>query len=175
QTAQSGIGQFDVRATPLQMAMVSAAIANEGTLMQPKFVDSVLDPGGGAVATFESTPLTPDGQDGAQAVSSDTAATLTEMMESVVASGTGTAAQIDGTTVAGKTGTSQTAEGQPPHVWFTGFAPVEEPRVAVAVLIENGGDVGDEATGGAMAAPVARTVMQAALDVTDAESPDEDG
>ena len=175
QTAQSAIGQFDVRATPLQMAMVSAAIANGGTLMEPRVVDSVIDPGGGEVATFAPTPLTPDGQAGSEAVSEDTAATMTEMMEAVVASGTGTAAQIDGVQVAGKTGTAQTAEGRPPHVWFTGFAPSDDPRVAVAVVIETGGEVGDEATGGRVAAPVARAVMEAALTTDDLDAPDEDG
>jgi len=79
-----------------------------------------------------------------------------------VESGTGTAAQIPGVTVAGKTGTAQNPGGDP-HAWFTAFAPAEQPTVAVAVVVLNGGDLGSEATGGAVAAPIARTVMEEAL------------
>jgi peptidoglycan glycosyltransferase len=85
------------------------------------------------------------------------------MMVSVVTDGTGTNAQIDGVTVAGKTGTAQDGPVRPPHVWFLAFAPAEDPQVAVAVLVENGGELGNEATGGAVAAPIARAVMEAVL------------
>jgi peptidoglycan glycosyltransferase len=85
------------------------------------------------------------------------------MMVTVVESGTGTSAQIDGVTVAGKTGTAQ-ADGDPrPHAWFIGFAPAEAPEIAVAVIVERGGNSGSEATGGRIAAPIARDVMRTAL------------
>ena len=79
------------------------------------------------------------------------------------AAGTGTSAQIDGISVAGKTGTAETGLGTPPHTWFVAFAPAESPTVAVAVLVENGGDIGNEATGGKVAAPIAKAVIEAAL------------
>ena len=156
QVAQSGIGQFDVRATPMQMAMVAAAIGNHGVLMRPYLVDSVRAPDLRVIEDTEpevmSTPLT-----------SSEAASLAVMMQSVVDSGTGTAAQISGVSVAGKTGTSQTGQDTAPHTWFVAFAPAENPVVAVAVIVENGGDLGDEATGGRVAAPIARAVIEAAL------------
>jgi penicillin-binding protein A len=85
------------------------------------------------------------------------------MMVAVVNNGTGGRAAIAGVQVAGKTGTAQHAEGRAPHAWFVGFAPAEAPRVAVAVVVEEGGDVGSEATGGRLAAPIAAQVLQAAL------------
>src|SRR5690606_26377536 len=97
------------------------------------------------------------------AVSASTASALTQMMVGVVESGTGKAARIDGVQVAGKTGTAQTVPGEPPHAWFTAFAPADAPRVAVAVIVENGGSMGNEATGGAVAAPIARAVIEAVL------------
>jgi len=83
----------------------------------------------------------------------------------VVESGTGKAAQIRGVTVAGKTGTAETGNGTPPHAWFVGFAPADNPVVAVAVIVENGGSMGSEATGGRIAAPIAKSVMQKALEL----------
>ena len=97
------------------------------------------------------------------AVSPTTAATLRDMMVGVVDSGTGTAAKISGVQVAGKTGTAQTTDASAPHAWFTAFAPADAPRVAVAVLVEHGGNLGNEATGGRVAAPIAKAVMQAVL------------
>ncbi len=85
------------------------------------------------------------------------------LMRSVVERGTGTAAQIPGVAVAGKTGTAQTRKGQAPHAWFIGFAPADAPQYAIAVLIEHGGDLGNEATGGRVAAPVARAVLSRLL------------
>jgi len=79
----------------------------------------------------------------------------------VVDSGTGTAAQIPGVKVAGKTGTAQTVAGQAPHAWFIAFAPADAPKIAVAVLVENGGDLGSEATGGRVSAPIAQKVLVA--------------
>ncbi|MDM7830178.1 peptidoglycan D,D-transpeptidase FtsI family protein [Cellulomonas edaphi] len=156
QTAQSAIGQFDVAATPLQMAMVSAAIANGGRLMTPYVVDRVRAADLSVVSETKPSLLS-------TAVSPGTASALKEMMLGVVESGTGTAAKISGVQVAGKTGTAQNAEGQAPHAWFTAFAPADKPQVAVAVIVEHGGSAGNEATGGRVAAPIARAVIEAVL------------
>jgi len=155
QTALSAIGQFEVRVTPLQMAMVAGAVANRGREMKPYLVRQTLAP--------DLTPLgTTTPQELGRPIDGNVASELTQMMQSVVQRGTGTAAQIPGVAVAGKTGTAQHAQGQPPHAWFIGFAPADQPRVAVAVVVEDGG--GElAATGGAVAAPIAQAVMQAAL------------
>src|SRR5206468_3205582 len=97
-----------------------------------------------------------------QPVSAGNATTMTSMMESVVQSGTGTAAQIPGVPVAGKTGTAQSNSGLP-HCWFVAFAPAQNPKIAVAVMLLDGGGAGPNATGGTVAAPVAKTIMEAAL------------
>jgi peptidoglycan glycosyltransferase len=158
QTALSAIGQESVRATPIQMAMVSAAIANGGALMTPYLVQTVRTADLDVVSEAEPQQLS-------EAVSATTAQQLTDMMVGVVQSGSGTAAKIPGVQVAGKTGTAQTGrDGEAPHAWFTGFAPADDPQVAVAVIVEHGGDVGSEATGGRVAAPIARAVMQAVMD-----------
>jgi penicillin-binding protein A len=162
QTAQAAIGQFDVRATPLQMALVAAAVGNNGVLMEPHLVRGVLDDRGQEVARFGAEPFAPTGRPNAQALSQQAAAHLRDMMVEAVASGTGTNARIDGVDVAGKTGTAEGGEG-PPTVWFAGFAPAASPTVAVAVVLEEGGGAGDGATGGSVAAPVARVVLEAAL------------
>ena len=162
-TAQSAIGQRDVAATPLQMAMVASAIAFDGTLMKPQIVDHVEDRAGRIIKQYTERPLVFSGAPNAQTMSRGTAEALTEMMVGVVESGSGRSAAIDGVTVAGKTGTAQTGEGEPPTVWFVAFAPAEQPEVAVAVVVDEGGRVGDEATGGAVAGPIARAVIQAAL------------
>jgi peptidoglycan glycosyltransferase len=156
QVAQSSIGQYDVRATPLEMAMVAAAIANGGELMEPYLVQQVLAPDLSPLSLAQPHVLR-------QSVSSSVAQQLTAMMELVVKRGTGTRAQISGVRVAGKTGTAQHATGQPPHAWFVGFAPANDPQVAVAVLVEDGGNLGSDATGGRVAAPIARAVMEAIL------------
>ena len=153
QEAQSAIGQFDVRATPLQMAQVAATIANNGRTMRPYVVSEVWAPDLSVLERVE-----PEEQ--GRAFGPATANALTAMMVDVVRSGTGTRAQIPGVTVAGKTGTAQNAG--PSHAWFIGFAPSTEPRVAVAVIVENGGG-DDQATGGRVAAPIAQAVMAAAL------------
>ncbi len=153
-TAQSAIGQRDVRSTPLQMALVAAAIANDGVLMRPHLVATVRDPEGARVRGPDNGRWTDPPGDG-RAVSARTAAQLREMMIAAVQSGTGVRARIDGVEVGGKTGTAQT--GGDPVAWFVGFA---DDRVAVAVMLP---DVGEGATGGQLAAPVARQVMEAAL------------
>jgi peptidoglycan glycosyltransferase len=91
------------------------------------------------------------------------ASDLRDMMLQVVEAGTGVAAQIPGLQVAGKTGTAQHAQGKPPHAWFIGFTSSGDKSIAVAVVVENGGDAGSEATGGHVAAPIAKAVMQAYL------------
>lgn len=156
QTALSAIGQYEVAATPLQMAMVAATIANGGEEMTPYSVARIRD------ADLDLVSETSPSSSG-RPISAGTAAALTEMMVGVVQSGTGQAAQIPGVQVAGKTGTAQTTEEAAPHAWFVGFAPADDPQIAVAVIVENGGSLGNEATGGAVAAPVARAIMQAVL------------
>jgi peptidoglycan glycosyltransferase len=156
QEAQSAIGQFDVRVTPLQMAMVAAGVANGGDVMRPYLVKEVQAPDLSRL-DLASPELY------SHAVSSRVAQQLTTMMEGVVTNGTGRAAQIPGIRVAGKTGTAQHATGQPPHAWFIGFAPANDPQVAVAVLVEDGGSLGSDATGGKLAAPIAQAVMRAVL------------
>ncbi|OLT54452.1 penicillin-binding protein 2 [Cellulosimicrobium sp. CUA-896] len=155
--ARAGIGQGDVRVTPLQMAMVSAAIANDGVLMEPYTVDTIRDPDLDVVQQRDPQRLS-------TAVSPSTAEQLTQMMVGVVQNGSGTAAQMPGIQVAGKTGTAENDPAKAPHAWFTSFAPADDPQVAVAVIVENGGSSGSEATGGAVAAPIARAVMEAVID-----------
>jgi peptidoglycan glycosyltransferase len=81
------------------------------------------------------------------------------MMIDVVEQGTGRPARIDGVKVAGKTGTADHAKGEAPHAWFTGFAPADDPKIAVAVVVERGGNAGSEAAGGSTAGPIARAMM----------------
>lgn len=155
--AQTSIGQRDVRLTPLQAAMIAGAVANDGQLMSPYLVSEIQGPD---LSTIDETdpevlsePITPE-------VAND----LTTMMQSVVDNGSGRAAQIDGVDVAGKTGTAEVADGVNPHTWFIGFAPAEDPVVAVAVFVANGGSSESEATGGEISAPIGRAVMQAVLE-----------
>jgi peptidoglycan glycosyltransferase len=154
--ALAGIGQGDVTTTPLQMAVMTAAIANNGVIMQPYLVETVRD--AHLDVLFSASPHVLR-----QAVTANTAIELQNMMVATVERGTGTAAQIPGVSVAGKTGTAQTAPGVAPHAWFVAFAPADNPQVAVAVVVENGGNMASEATGGRVAAPIARAVIQAVL------------
>jgi penicillin-binding protein A len=153
--AFSAIGQQSVGANPLHMALVGAAIANGGVQMTPRLVKEIRDPSGRVIKSFGPEPW-------GRPISGNTAAQLTRMMISVVEAGTGTAAQIPGVTVAGKTGTAETTSGNP-HAWFVCFAPAQNPRIVVAVVVLNGGSLGSEATGGHVAAPIARAVIKAAL------------
>ncbi len=121
QSAQAAIGQFDVRVTPLQVAMVSAAIANDGVLMEPQLVRTVRAPDLQVVEDVQPQPL-------GQPVSAETAEALTQMMVGVVEDGSGTAARIADVGVAGKTGTAQTGNDTDPHAWFTSFAPADDPQ-----------------------------------------------
>jgi peptidoglycan glycosyltransferase len=147
---QTSIGQRDVRLTTLQGAMIASAVANDGSLMQPYLVDQVRAPD---LSVIDET----DPDELSRAVSEDVADQLTAMMLSVVENGSGRAARIDGVEVAGKTGTAQTPD-QPDHNWFIGFAPADDPQIAVAVFVRNGGG-----TGGDVSAPIAREVIEAYL------------
>jgi len=149
--AQSAIGQRDVRATPLEMALVAAAIANDGIIMEPSLVSHIFDAEGDVISENEPALLQ-------RAVSPSSADIISDLMERVVASGTGTRATVPNVRVAGKTGTAETGVG-PPHVWFIGFAPVEQPTIALAVLVESGGEAGENATGGSVAAPIAQEIL----------------
>ena len=149
--AQTSIGQRDVRVTTLQAAMIAAAVANDGSLMTPYLVDQVRAPD---LSVIDET--SPD--ELSQPVSEEIANQLTEMMLSVVENGSGRSAQVDGVEVAGKTGTAETPDA-PDHNWFIGFAPADDPTIAVAVFVKNGGG-----TGGDVSAPIARDVLQAYLD-----------
>ncbi|HEY9523159.1 MAG TPA: penicillin-binding protein 2 [Thermopolyspora sp.] len=153
--AQTSIGQRSNQMTPLQMAMVAAGIANHGTVMRPYLVNKIIGPDGDEIQNADPDELS-------EAVTPEVADKLTQMMTAVVQRGTGSPAQLPGITVAGKTGTAETAPGKPSHAWFISFAPVEDPKVAVAVFVESG-SAGNDATGAGVAAPVARDVMQAVL------------
>jgi peptidoglycan glycosyltransferase len=157
-TAMSGIGQFDVRATPLQMAMVGSAIANDGVLMRPYLVADTRDSNLQILSVAEPEAY-------GTAMGAETAGQLRDMMIAVVEGGTGTAARISGVSVAGKTGTAESGSDAAPHAWFLGFAPADNPVVVVVVIVENGGDAGDEATGGTVAAPIARAVIEKAIEL----------
>ncbi len=156
QTMLSAFGQSSVRASPLQMAMVAMAIANSGTLMQPTLVESIV---ASDLTTLQTLTPTVFGQ----AISQPTAVSMTQMMVDAVSNGAGSNARIDGVAVAGKTGTAENGEGDPYTVWFTGFAPANDPQVVVAVVIENGGGVGQSGTGNGIAAPIAKRVLEAVL------------
>ncbi len=155
--AFSAIGQFDVVATPLQMAMVVAGIANEGTVMKPYVVDQVRSPDLEPLESAEPEELR-------QAVSSGVATQLTEMMVTVVDQGTADEAAIEGIPVAAKTGTAERDEDLPPYAWFVSFAPADDPEVAVAVFIENAAVPRAEISGGGLAGPIAKSVMEAVID-----------
>jgi penicillin-binding protein A len=156
-TALSAIGQFDVRATPLQMAQVVATIANNGQGMRPYLVDEVVAPD---LSVLEKTDPEEMPE---RAMSAQAASQLTQMMVEVVDRGTGAPAQLPGVTVAGKTGTAQTEEDRPPYAWFVSFAPADDPQVAVAVLVEDAGVERDAISGSGLAAPIARSILEAVV------------
>ena len=155
--AYSAIGQYDVRATPLQMAMVAAGIANNGTVMKPYVVDELQTPDLDTLRKTDPEVLTSD------AITSASASELTKMMVSVVDNGTGTSAQIPNVEVAGKTGTAQSASNRSPYAWFVSFAPANDPKVAVAVLVQDAGVDRNAISGNGLAAPIAKSVMQAVI------------
>ncbi len=155
QTAMSAIGQFDVTATTLQMAMVGASIGNGGVTMRPQLVKDLRGADLQVISTSRPSEY-------ARAMSPENAQALLEMMESVVSQGTGTNAGLPGVRVAGKTGTAETAPGRTSIAWFVAVAPVDDPKIAVAVCVENA-QGSTETSGNQTAAPIARAVMEAYL------------
>jgi peptidoglycan glycosyltransferase len=156
QTGLSSFGQFDVRVSPLQMVMVSAAIANDGIQMQPYLVDQIFTSNLTLLQETKPAELR-------RAISTSTAESVKKMMIAAVADGVSSNARIPGVVVAGKTGTAENGVGQPYTLWFTGFAPANNPKVAIAVVVENGGGFGQSGRGNSVAAPIAKKVMQAVL------------
>jgi peptidoglycan glycosyltransferase len=155
--AFSAIGQQDVSATPLEMALVAAAIANHGVIMTPHVMSTIRDNEGRVVRTYSPSPWM-------TATSPQTAATLTQLMIGVVQAGTGTGVALPGVSVAAKTGT---AEVDATHVnaWMIAFAPADAPKIAVAVVLPGLTGIGNEVTGGVKAAPVLRAVLAAYLGI----------
>lgn len=156
QTMLSAFGQSSVRASPLQMAMVTMAIANGGSLMRPNMVENIMTSDLRVLEQFQAEQFS-------QAISADTAAAIAQMMVQSVANGAASNARIDGVDVAGKTGTAENSEGDPYTLWFTGFAPANDPQVAVAVVVQNGGGQGQSGSGNEIAAPIAKRVLEAVL------------
>jgi peptidoglycan glycosyltransferase len=160
QTALSSIGQFNTAATPLQMAMVASAVANDGKLMKPYMVDKLQSSNVDTIAQTEPEEMS-------QPLSSKNAQILQSMMETVVEKGTGTRAKIQGVTVGGKTGTAQHGVGnsENPYAWFLSYAklPDGSSPVAVAVVIEDSSANRDDISGGGLAAPIAKSVMEAVI------------
>ncbi|MEV4994259.1 peptidoglycan D,D-transpeptidase FtsI family protein [Streptomyces niveus] len=160
QTALSSIGQFDTRTTPLQMAMVVSAIANDGKLMKPYMIDQLEAPNLDVIKKTEPEEM-------GQPVSQEHAQMLQEMMETVVDEGTGARAQIPNVTIGGKTGTAQHGENNSknPYAWFISYAKGENGSpVAVAVVVEDSDATRDDISGGGLAAPIAKDVMKAVID-----------
>ncbi|AZZ50063.1 penicillin-binding protein 2 [Rathayibacter rathayi] len=156
QTALTAFGQFEVKATPLQIAMVSAAIANGGELMQPNLVDSIRSQDLSVLQKFQEKSL-------GRVVSTQTADAIKAMMVASVQGGAATNATIGGVTVAGKTGTAENGANDPYTLWFTGFAPANDPQYAITVLVENGGGLGQTGYGNLIAAPIGQQVLEAVL------------
>ncbi|MCU1570251.1 MAG: Cell division protein FtsI [Naasia sp.] len=156
QLGLSAFGQYEDRVTPLQIAMVSAGIANGGVVMKPNLVDQVLAPDLTVKQEYQSEVFSTP-------ISDNTSATLTQMMVNGVENGAASNARIDGVSVAGKTGTAENGGDDPYTLWFTGFAPADDPQVAVAVVVENGGGLGQEGFGNLVAAPIAKQVIEAVL------------
>ncbi|MCU1481551.1 MAG: penicillin-binding protein 2 [Subtercola sp.] len=156
QLALSSFGQANVRSSPMQIVEQSMAVANGGVIMQPNLVDTISAPDLTVLQQFQaktlSTPIT-----------SITASTLSSWMVEAVNSGAATNARIDGVSVAGKTGTAENGTGDPYTLWFTGFAPADNPQVAVAVVVQNGGKLGQSGSGNTVAAPIAKKVLEAVL------------
>ncbi len=156
QTMLSAFGQSSVRASPLQMAMVSMAVANGGTLMKPTLVESII-----AANQVELLRIQPEVF--RQSMSQQTAATMTELMVANISNGAASGARIGGVDVAGKTGTAENGVDDPYTLWFTGFAPANDPQVVVAVVIQNGGGLGQSGTSNGIPAPIAKKVLEAVL------------
>jgi penicillin-binding protein A len=136
--------------------MVSAGIANGGMVMNPRMLERVIAPDLTVQQTFDSTEF-------GRALEEDLAAQMVAMMVANVSDGAASGARIDGVDVAGKTGTAENGPDDPYTLWFTGFAPADDPQVAVAVVVEDGGGRGQSGSGDALASPIAKKVMEAVL------------
>lgn len=148
--AQDSIGQHGVSSNPMHMALVASAIANDGVMMKPYIVKEIRDRYGVAINKTSPEKLS-------TAVNSETAKIIKSYMVDVVKNGTGSSVRISGIEVGGKTGSAENTEGKEPHSWFVAFAPADEPEIAVAVIVENGGK------GGGKAAEVAKKIIKAYL------------
>ncbi|MFN8508475.1 MAG: penicillin-binding transpeptidase domain-containing protein [Dehalococcoidia bacterium] len=146
--ASTAFGQGEILATPLQMALIAATIANQGVLVEPRL---------GLSASFDGETRAIDESVSRRVLDSSVAATLRDLMVSVVANGQARGANLPGITVGGKTGTAETGRDGKSHAWFIAFAPAENPTIAVAVIVEDGG------RGGEVASPIAGQVLSAAL------------
>jgi penicillin-binding protein A len=144
--AQSGFGQAEVLATPIQMALVAQTIANAGVMMSPTLINKVTDYNGNVVQNLNTAAI-------GEITSADYASEIGRYMREVVSQGTGTRAQVSGIQVSGKTGTAQHIESKTPHSWFIGFAPYKNPEIAIAIIVEDGG------YGGIAAARISSKVM----------------
>jgi peptidoglycan glycosyltransferase len=147
--AQTAFGQGEVQSNAFQMALAAAAIANDGKIMEPRLVREVRSPDG--IILDKPTPSVR-----ARALPAGTASTLNEMMQQVIIQGGLTQAEIEGTNVAGKTGTAESGNGEP-HAWWITFAPAEDPEIAMCVMVENGGRSDESAL------PIADRLMEAYL------------
>lgn len=156
QTALAGFGQGQVTATALQVAMISAGLANDGLIMKPRLVDAVI---GNDLSTVREYP----DEEFGRAVDADVANDVTAAMVASVADGAAQGARIDGVEVAGKTGTAEMGGSNPYTLWFTGFAPADDPQIAVAVVVEDGGGMGQSGSGDTLAAPIAKKIIEAVL------------
>jgi peptidoglycan glycosyltransferase len=156
QLGLASFGQYDVRVSPLQMALISSSIANGGLMMQPNLIESVISPNLSVISAPQPEVL-------AQPITAATAASLKKMMVQSVSSGVASNASVSGFKVAGKTGTAENGDNERVTLWFTGFAPATNPRVAIALVVEDGGGRDSGASGNATAAPVARSFFQAVL------------
>ena len=154
--AFSAIGLDNDLVNPLQMALLASAVANGGELMTPRIVRQVRDSQNRVIREFGADvwgrPMSPT-----------SAEQLTQMMIGVVNEGTGYRAALPNIQVAGKTGTATNGEGEPPNAWFTAFAPAANPTIAVSVIVLDGGSLGNEATGGQVAAPIVQRILDAYL------------
>jgi penicillin-binding protein A len=150
--AQQSIGQGEVLMTPMHAALMAATVANKGIMMQPYVVSSITDSEGKTIKDYKPKQL-------GQVMDEKTAGVIKGLMVEVVKSGTGSKAKVSKVVVAGKTGTAEVSGDQRSHAWFVGFAPADQPRVAIAVMIENGGG------GGSTAAPIASRVLKKALSI----------
>ena len=150
--AQTGIGQSSILSTPMEMALVAATIANDGVMMEPKLVNEIIDKNGNTVKTIQPKEIR-------RVVNSSDAAIIKDYMKGVVDDKLNSSwSFFKGTNAGGKTGTAETGvDGDTPHSWFIGFAPAEDPQIAVAVIVENGG------VGSGIASKIAGSVINTAL------------